>query len=203
MPLWQPAHCKRVEHARHKSIGTFGSKTHARATNKKHHKKTIQSNHQLQSQICGAENKLMQQFSVAAKNKVWVSDITYIATWQGWLYLTSVIDLMNRKVIGWSLSATMLAKHTSIAAFNMALINSPLKTTEELIFHSDRGIQYACEEFTSHIKKYPNITTSMSRKGNCWDNAVAESFFKILKVELVYHHQYQTRQQAQLSFHYP
>jgi transposase InsO family protein len=162
---------------------------------KKRYKVTTNSSHK----YAVAENKLMQQFSVVAKNKVWVSDITYIATRQGWLYLTSVIDLMNRKVIGWALSATMHAKHTSIAAFNMALINSQLKPTDELIFHSDRGIQYACEEFTSHIKKHPNITTSMSRKGNCWDNAIAESFFKTLKVELVYHHQYQTRQQAELS----
>lgn len=146
-----------------------------------------------------AENKLMREFTVADHNRVWVSDLTYIHTTQGWLYLTTVIDLFNRKVIGWALSETMKAKDTVIPAFRMAMMNSPLKDKKELLFHSDRGIQYACEEFTRELRKYKQIERSMSRKGNCWDNAVAESFFKTLKVELIYHHKYETKQQAALS----
>ncbi len=145
------------------------------------------------------ENKLEREFSVASPNQAWVSDLTYISTAQGWLYLTTVIDLFNRKVIGWALSETMKTKDTVIPAFRMATINSPLKEQKELLFHSDRGIQYACEEFTSELGKHKQIERSMSRKGNCWDNAVAESFFKTLKVELIYHHKYETKQQASLS----
>ncbi len=144
-------------------------------------------------------NKLNQQFEVKEKNEVWVSDLTYVSTKEGWVYLTTVIDLLDRKVIGWALSSTMMAKDTSVSAFKMALQNRPLKPSKPLIFHSDRGIQYACEEFTKEVNKHKNIERSMSRKGNCWDNAVAESFFKSLKTELIYHQKYNTRKQAELS----
>ncbi len=170
-------------------------KEQLRSIIKKRYKVTTDSNHKYPV----AANRLMQQFEVSQKNEVWVSDITYIHTQQGWLYLTTVIDLSDRKVIGWALSETMNAKETSIAAFKMALINRPLNANTELIFHSDRGIQYACEEFVSELNKYKTIVRSMSRKGNCWDNAVAESFFKTLKTELVYHHKYATRLEAKLS----
>jgi transposase InsO family protein len=145
------------------------------------------------------ENVLNRAFSVKEKNMAWVSDITYIGTNQGWLYLTTVIDLFDRKVIGWALSSTMKANETVIPAFDMAICNRPIQLQQALIFHSDRGIQYACEEFTSHTAAHPSLIRSMSRKGNCWDNAVAESFFKTLKTELVYHHKFQTRQEAALS----
>lgn len=106
---------------------------------------------------------------------------------KGWLYLTTMIDLLIIKVIGWALSKTMKAKDTVIPAFRMALINRPLNAEQKLIFHSDRGIQYACEEFVNVIGKHKNIEQrSMSRKGDCWDSAVAESFFKTIKVELIY-----------------
>ncbi len=145
------------------------------------------------------ENVLDRNFSVCEPNRAWVSDLTYIHTGEGWLYLTTVIDLFDRKVIGWALSNTMRAKQTSIAAFKMACINRPVNPNDKLIFHSDRGIQYACDEFTYFLNGYTNIIQSMSRKGNCWDNAVAESFFKTIKTELIYHHQYTTRQYAKLS----
>lgn len=145
------------------------------------------------------ENKLNREFKVLEQNKVWVSDITYISTEQGWLYLTTVIDLFDRKVIGWALSETMKTKDTVIPAFKMAMMNRPLKDAKELLFHSDRGIQYACDEFRMELEKHKMITRSRSRKGNCWDNAVAESFFKTLKVELVYHNKYETRKEAALS----
>jgi transposase InsO family protein len=140
-----------------------------------------------------AENVLNRGFAVKEENKVWVSDITYVSTLQGWVYLTTVIDLFDRKVIGWALSETMKAKETILSAFKMAAINRPIKEQQELVFHSDRGIQYACEEFIVELNKHKTITQSMSRKGNCWDNAVAESFFKTLKVELIYHNKYQTK----------
>jgi putative transposase len=145
------------------------------------------------------ENVLNREFIVKEKNKVWVSDITYIATKQGWLYLTTVIDLFDRKAIGWALSETMKAKDTVIPAFKMATINQPIEEHHRLIFHSDRGIQYACDEFRTVINANKRIVRSMSRKGNCWDNAVAESFFKTLKVELVYTEKYLTKQQAAIS----
>mgnify|MGYP000999934261 CR=1 FL=1 len=144
-------------------------------------------------------NKLNQQFEVKEQNEVWVSDLTYIGTKEGWVYLTTVIDLLDRKVIGWALSNTMMAKDTSISAFKMALQTRPLNPSKTLIFHSDRGIQYACEAFTNEVNKHKNIERSMSRKGNCWDNAVAESFFKSIKTELIYHQKYDTRKQAELS----
>jgi transposase InsO family protein len=145
------------------------------------------------------ENVLNREFTVDTANKVWVSDITYVSTAQGWTYLTTVIDLCDRKVIGWALSNRMYTSQTSVAALKMALINRPLKPEHKLTFHSDRGIQYACDEFVAEISKHKNITRSMSRKGNCWDNAVAESFFKTIKTELIYHNNYLTKEQAQIS----
>lgn len=142
------------------------------------------------------ENKLERNFKPGKTGVVWVSDITYLKTRQGWLYLTTVIDLGDRKVIGWALSPGMKATETVIPAFKMAQRNRPIIT--ELLFHSDRGIQYACNEFSNLLDKNPLITRSMSRKGNCWDNAVAESFFKTLKVECVYQNKLETRQQAAL-----
>ena len=144
-----------------------------------------------------APNLLAQNFTVSRKNEVWVSDITYIKTKEGWLYLTVIIDLWDRAVVGWSLSETMFAKDTVVAAWKMANINR--KITQPLLFHSDRGIQYACKEFTNHLKAKSFVKQSMSRKGNCWDNAVAESFFKTIKTELVYHHNYKTRIEAELN----
>jgi putative transposase len=168
---------------------------HLRSIVKKKYKVTTDSSHKYPL----VENVLNRNFAVEKSNKVWVSDITYIRTAQGWTYLTTVIDLHDRKVIGWALSSRMYTAQTSIAAFKMALINRPLKQDQRLIFHSDRGVQYASDEFVAELSKYKNITRSMSRKGNCWDNAVAESFFKTLKTELVYHYHYNTRQQAELS----
>ena len=143
------------------------------------------------------ENKLNRDFSVTRKGQVWVSDITYIKTAQGWLYLTVILDLEDRKVIGWSFSQTLRANHTAIPAWRMAVKSRPI--TQHMLFHSDQGVQYACDEFTGLLSGYKLVERSMSRKGNCWDNAVAESFFKTLKVELVYQNRYQTFRHAELS----
>jgi len=146
-----------------------------------------------------AANLLNQNFKVSNQNQVWVSDITYIRTKKGWLYLTAVIDLFDRKVVRWSLSETMKAIDTTIAAFKQALRNRPLAGNQKLIFHSDRGIQYACKDFVSILTKSNQIVQSMSRKGNCYDNAVAESFFKTLKTELIYQNKYTTIKKAKKS----
>jgi putative transposase len=143
------------------------------------------------------ENKLDRNFTTDNKAKAWVSDITYIRTLKGWLYLTIILDLFDRKVIGWSLSTDMTAQNTSIAAWKMAIKNRP--PSEKLIFHSDRGIQYACYDFTTLLDSYKCVERSMSRKGNCWDNAVAESFFKTLKVEHIYRNRFIDKDQAALS----
>jgi len=131
-----------------------------------------------------SQNLLNRSFHVSYPGKVWISDITYIRVKNKWLYLTIVMDLYDRKIIGWSLSSTMTTEDTINKAWKMALTNrSPEKG---MIFHSDRGIQYASNSFRKLLHKH-KITQSMSRKGNCWDNAVAESFFKILKSECVNH----------------
>ena len=122
--------------------------------------------------------------------------MTYIKTQEGWLYLTAVLDLADRKVVGWAMSQTMEAEVTTVAAWQMAVRNRPI--TKSLLFHSDRGVQYACKEFREQLCGKP-VLQSMSRRGNCWDNAVAESFFKTLKTELIYHRKFATRQEARLA----
>jgi len=127
------------------------------------------------------ENVLARQFRVLHPNKVWLSDITYLPTQQGWAYLTVVLDLADRMVVGWSVSRDLQATGTSVAALKVALgrrrLNGPL------LLHSDRGVQYACAEFTQCASGVNGLRQSMSRKGNCWDNAPMESFFKTLKTE--------------------
>jgi transposase InsO family protein len=143
------------------------------------------------------ENILNRQFTPSLPSKVWVSDITYIHTKEGFLYLTTVIDLYDRKIIGWSLSETMSTEATILSAWRMATRNRNVE--QGLIFHSDRGVQYANNKFANVLNSYKKITRSMSRKGNCWDNAVAESFFKSLKTELIYGNKLISKEQMKLE----
>lgn len=143
-----------------------------------------------------AENVLDRHFIADKPAQVWVSDITYIQTKEGFLYLTTVIDLYDRKIIGWSLSKGMSTGETSLAAWKMAFKNR--KIGESLIFHSDRGVQYASRKFANTLEFY-GITRSMSRRGNCWDNAVAESFFKSLKTELIYGNKLISKEKMELE----
>lgn len=159
---------------------------------KKKYKITTDSSHSYRI----AENLLQRDFSADALSQKWVGDITSIHTNKGWLYLTTVIDLADRKVVGWSLSADMTAENTSVSAMKMAVKNRGVR--KGLIFHSDRGVQYACDEFKS-ILRDNDIIQSMSRKANCWDNAVAESFFKSWKAEMVYHRRFIDQQSAKLE----
>jgi len=160
---------------------------------KRKYRATTDSNHK----FLISKNHLNREFTPATLNEVWVSDITYVRTAQGWLYLTTIIDLYDRQVIGWALSSNLSTKRTIIPAWRMAL--SKRNITKPLIFHSDRGVQYASNLFRKHLKNNELITQSMSRKGNCWDNAVAESFFKTLKTELIYHEKYESILQAKTS----
>ena len=127
------------------------------------------------------ENILNRQFNPKSASKVWVSNITYIHTKEVFLYLTTIIDLLDRKIIGWSLNDTMstIIPYCVLGAWRMATQNRNVENG--LIFHSDLGVQYANNKFANVLNSYNKITRSMSRKGNCWDNAVAESFFKSLK----------------------
>jgi len=125
-------------------------------------------------------NLLNRIFSAVKPDKIWVSDITYIRTATGFLYLCVIIDLYSRKVVGWSMKNSL---ESSLATSALRMAVKHRNPDAELIFHSDRGVQYASEEFRVELKKY-GMLQSMSRKGNCWDNAVAESFFSILKYEM-------------------
>ena len=142
-----------------------------------------------------APNLLEKRFYTNVPNQVWVADITYIPTREGWLYLAAIMDIFSRMVIGWSMDSRM-CRGLVINALRMALLNR--KPTPGLIHHSDRGSQYASYDYQYHLSEY-RIRPSMSGKGDCYDNAVQESFFKTLKTELVYHCDYQTRDEAKKS----
>jgi transposase InsO family protein len=139
-----------------------------------------------------APDLLKRQFHVAAPNRYWVGDITYIPTQNGWLYLAVVIDLYSRQIVGWSMSNRMQAKLVNDALL-MALWQR--KPASGLIWHTDRGCQYASESHRRILKQH-KIIQSMSRKGNCWDNAVSESFFGTLKTELTHHCKFKNQQEA-------
>jgi putative transposase len=124
-----------------------------------------------------APNRVQRQFTVVRANQVWVTDITYIRTWQGWLYLAVVIDLFARNVVGWSMKPT-LSRELALDALMMAVWRR--KPDGEVIVHSDQGSQYGSDDWQRFCRAN-NLAPSMSRRGNCWDNAVAESFFSSLK----------------------
>jgi transposase InsO family protein len=125
-------------------------------------------------------------------NQFWVADITYIYTQEGWLYLSTIMDLYSRKIVGWSMK-NRITQDLVIEALNMAI--KQRKPSWGLLLHSDRGSQYASDYYQALLGKR-GILCSMSRKGNCWDNAVMESFYRTLKVELIYLKKYETRMEA-------
>ena len=141
-----------------------------------------------------APNVLDRKFSVAAPNQVWVGDLTYIPTAEGWLFLAVVIDLFSRKVVGWSMRPDM-QRELVLDALDMAWFGRNPGRQTGLIFHSDRGSQYASDDFSRRLKRY-GILPSMSRKGNCWDNACSETLFASLKVERLHGEQFKTIREA-------
>jgi len=142
-----------------------------------------------------APNLLNRNFTTLAPNVAWVTDITYIRVGQKWHYLTVFIDLFSRMVVGWDLSAS-LERHSVINAFKKAVLRR--QPSSDLLIHSDRGAQYASKDFRKLLKN-KGYTQSMSRKGNCWDNAVAESFFHTIKNQLIRHRKFKTKHEAQLA----
>ena len=142
-----------------------------------------------------ADNILDRQFEPMAVNQAWVADITSIPTWEGWLYLAAVEDLYSRQIVGWSMSERMSSRLV-VDALEMAV--SRRLPGEGLVAHSDRGSQYASDHYQRLLERH-GITCSMSRRGDCWDNAPMESFFASLKKELVHQENYQTRAEARVS----
>jgi putative transposase len=139
-----------------------------------------------------AQNLLDRNFEAPAVNRVWVSDISYVATAEGWLYLCIVLDLYSRRVVGWSLSCA-LDTEMVLAAVTMAVIRR--RPPRLLMFHSDRGVQYTSGQF-QEIAKGHGFIQSMSRRGDCWDNACAETFFKTLRAELIRGMIYRSKEEA-------
>lgn len=159
------------------------------AVAKKKYRATTDSEHTL----LVAANHLNRKFSVNKLNQFWVADITYIYTHEGWLYLSTIMDLYSRKIVGWSME-NRITQDLVIEALNMAI--KQRKSGCDLLLHSDRSSQYASYCYQVLLSK-KGIRCSMSRKGNCWDNAVMESFYRTLKVELIYLRKYETRIEAQ------
>jgi putative transposase len=144
-----------------------------------------------------APNTLARAFNVSAPNRVWASDITYVRTLQGWLYLAVVIDLFSRRVVGWSMQPTL---HTEIVLSALTMALGQRRPGPGLLQHSDRGYQYTSEAYQRTLREH-GIECSFSGHGNCWDNAVVESFFGTLKRELVYRHTWYTRNEAAAAIH--
>ena len=161
-----------------------------RAKGRRRFKVTTDSRHDLPI----SPNLLNREFTVAEPDKVWVGDITYIATDEGWLFLAVVIDLFSRQVVGWSLREDM-SSGIVIDALRMAWFKRHPGKHTGVMFHSDRGSQYASRAFRDVLKEY-GITSSMSRRGNCWDNACSETLFGSLKVERLHGQHFETRRQA-------
>jgi len=162
-----------------------------RARTKRKFKATTDSRHNLPV----APNLIARDFSPPAPNRVWATDITYIATDEGWLYLTAMLDLFSRQVVGWSLQPRM-SRHLVIDALRMAWFRR--RPAPGLIIHSDRGSQYCSGDFQAALKAY-GIRSSMSRKANCWDNAPTESLWASLKRASVYGQRFTTRDEARAA----
>jgi transposase InsO family protein len=142
-----------------------------------------------------AQNLLARTFEAETPDTRWTADITYIWTSQGWLYLAIVLDLFSRRIVGWAMDHT-IDRNLVMSALEMALLGR--KPGEDLLCHSDRGSQYASEDYQKQLQK-AGIVCSMSRRGNCWDNAPTESFFASLKKEMVYRTRFETRDQARAA----
>lgn len=142
-----------------------------------------------------APNLLSRRFNAELPNQKWAADITYIPTDQGWLYLSGVIDLCSRKIVGWSMADHM---ETDLVSDALKMAIARRNPGPGLLHHSDRGVQYTSEDY-QHLLKTHGMTISMSGKGDCWDNAAMESFWATLKTELVHHEQYATHEQARAS----
>jgi len=175
-------------HMSKKRVERLMRETGIHAIAKKKYRATTDSKHSLPV----AENHLNRNFSVDKLNQFWVADITYIYTQEVWLYLSIIMDLYSRKIVGWSMK-NRITQDLVIEALNMAI--KQRKPGRDLLLHSDGGSQYTSYSYQVLLKRY-GMVCSMSRKGNCWDNAVMESFYRTLKVELIYLKKYEMRIEA-------
>jgi len=183
--------CRLGRQYNHKRITRLMRQHGIRAKRKKSYKRTTQSNHSYPV----APNKLNRQFQVSEPNQVWVSDITYVATAEGWLYLAVILDLYARRIVGWSMQTT-LKRSLVLEALEMAI--KQRRPQPGLLHHSDRGSQYASHDYQAVLADN-KMDVSMSRRGNCYDNAVVESFFGSLKTECIQDTVYPSRRQAKLA----
>lgn len=159
---------------------------------KKKYRVTTDSNHRNPV----APNLLQRDFSASGPNRRWVSDITYVWTWEGWLYLAVVLDLFSRRIVGWAMDRRLETESLTLRALHMALFGRA--PDRGLIHHSDRGSQYTGEVYRDALRAR-GIVCSMSRRGDCWDNAAIESFFATLKLELIHRRSFRTRAEARLE----
>ena len=178
-------------HCNKKRVARLMNKNGMAALMFRKYRNTTNSDHNHQR----CENILSQEFTRHKSNEVWTSDITYIRTDEGWLYLAAVIDIYSRKVIGWQLDKNLNSDLVERALEN-ALMDR--KVESGIIFHSDQGVQYASESFRNLLKA-KGFVQSMSRRGNCYDNAITETFFHTLKTELTGITKYRTREEARRS----
>jgi len=172
-----------------RTVGRMMQRLGLRARGCRKFKRTTDSNHKYGA----SPNLLERQFTATRPNQVWVVDITYIRTDEGWLYLAVLLDLYSRQVVGWQMS-TRIDRKLVCDALQAAIITHG--KPEGVMVHSDQGVQYASKDYRALITQY-KLTQSMSRRGNCWENAVAESFFATLKKQAVYGVRFLTRQEAQ------
>ena len=175
----------------HRRVGRLMRQNGIEAVRTRKYKVTTDSNHS----FAIAPNLLDRDFSATAPNQKWAGDITYIWTSEGWLYLAVILDLYSRRVIGWAVSNRM-KRDLAIQALDMAVaLRQPPKGC---IHHTDRGSQYCSHDYQKRLKKY-DLKVSMSGKGNCYDNAAVETFFKTLKAELIWRSTWQTRRQVEMA----
>lgn len=177
-------------HVNKKTVEKLMRKHNLTPPKKKKFRVTTDSKHSLPI----AENLVNRQFDGRSPDEVWVSDITYIHTNQGWLFLSVFIDLCTRKIVGWSMGEN-ITTDLVLDSFRMGVSN---RERAPEIAHSDRGVQYASDAFRAELETSGSLQ-SMSRKGNCWDNAVCESFFGALKTELVYRYNFLSRKHAEVA----
>lgn len=175
----------------HRRVGRLMKENNINVIRSRKYKVTTDSTHNLNI----APNLLDRNFTADAPNQKWVGDISYIWTREGWLYLAVILDLYSRRVIGWAVS-NRLKKDLAIRALNMAInLRQPPKGC---IHHTDRGSQYCAHDYQKILCQH-GFKTSMSGKGNCYDNSVAETFFKTLKAELIWRHNWQTRKETEMA----
>jgi len=178
-------------HVGHRRVGRLMRDNGFRVVRTRKYKVTTDSNHRFNI----APNLLDRNFHADRPNQKWAGDISYIWTREGWLYLAVMIDLHSRRVIGWAVS-NRLKRDLAIRALDMAI--ALRRPPPGCIHHTDRGSQYCSHDYQKRLRKY-GLKVSMSRKGNCWDNAIVETFFKTIKAELIWRNSWQTRRQVEIA----